>query len=169
MVEISSCQVLSRFTHEFDGPLTCTRLFRCSLIFSSTCPINAHLLLKLLFLWCIFFIIMMNLRVEGEPEEAPACLPFPRVTKPDTSELAPLHLCVTYSLGSSKVKHFSQDCPLIFMKKYKAPALQLESLAIAIQVFRDVLNAGLSDSMKLPLSNRCKICLFPKISKGSFV
>merc|ERR1719445_2219756 len=28
MVEISSCQVLSRFTHEFDGPLTCTRLFR---------------------------------------------------------------------------------------------------------------------------------------------
>jgi len=89
MVEISSCQVLSRFTHEFDGPLTCTRLFR----------------------------------VEGEPEEAPACLSFPRVTKPDTSELAPLHLCVTYSLGSSKV-------------------------------FRDVLNAGLSDSMKLPLSNR---------------
>ena len=106
MVEISSCQVLSRFTHEFDGPLTCTRLFRCSLIFSSTCPINAHFLLKLLFLWCIFFIIMMNLRVEGEPEEAPACLPFPRVTKPDTSELAPLHLCVTYSLGSSKVKLF---------------------------------------------------------------
>ena len=106
MVEISSCQVLSRFTHEFDGPLTCTRLFRCSLIFSSTCPINAHFLLKLLFLWCIFFIIMMNLRVEGEPEEAPACLSFPRVTKPDTSELAPLHLCVTYSLGSSKVKLF---------------------------------------------------------------
>ena len=106
MVEISSCQILSRFTHEFDGPLTCTRLFRCSLIFSSTCPINAHFLLKLLFLWCIFFIIMMNLRVEGEPEEAPACLPFPRVTKPDTSELAPLHLCVTYSLGSSKVKLF---------------------------------------------------------------
>ena len=38
MVEISSCQVISRFTHEFDGPLTCTRLFRCSLIFSRTCP-----------------------------------------------------------------------------------------------------------------------------------
>ena len=76
----------------------------------------------------------MNLRVEGEPEEAPACLSLPRVTKPDTSELAPLHLCVTYSLGSSKVKLFSQDRPpiFIFMKNYKAPTMQSESSAIAI-------------------------------------
>ena len=69
----------------------------------------------------------MNLRVEGEPEEAPACLSLPRVTKPDTTELAPLHLCVTYSLGSSKVKLFSQDRPPIFMKNYKAPTMQSES------------------------------------------
>ena len=74
----------------------------------------------------------MNLRVEGEPEEAPACLSLPRVTKPDTSELAPLHLCVTYSLGSSKVKLFSQDRPPIFMKNYKAPTMQSESRAITI-------------------------------------
>jgi len=89
MVEIASCVILSCYTTEFDGPLTCTRLFR----------------------------------VKGESEEAPPCLPLSNLPKSETNPSSPLHLCVTYSLGSSKV-------------------------------FHDIMSAGLSDSMKLPQSNR---------------
>jgi hypothetical protein len=93
-VSLATGELLALHRLEFDGPLTCARLFR----------------------------------VEAEPQPAPACLPRPCQAPP--ARPSPLHLCVTYSLGSSKV-------------------------------FHDVLNNGLSDSVKLPNSNRhdCTTCV----------
>lgn len=95
-VSLASGQLLTCHKMEFDGPLTCTKLFR----------------------------------VESDSQTLPSCLSKSSLPSSTTTSSSPLHLCVTYSLGSSKV-------------------------------FHDVLNEGLSDSVKLPNSNRhdCATCV----------
>ena len=87
-----------------------------------------------------------DIRVEGDPEEAPPCLP--NLPKSETSSSSPLHLCVTYSLGSSKV---FKDCWLFKHRK------TWSRVAPSATVWNKNLSVMITCSQGLPWHHECWI------------